>query len=146
MTKGGDIMRTGVYESAILINAALDDQQIEAILTRVKDFIVNNGGQIRELENWGRKRLAYPVEKSKIGYYAIYRFDAPSDIVAKLERTYTLDEQILRFITLKLNNDALEQLEKNKTLSNSFKEELAPEAVAVVAETQVAENNEDNGN
>lgn len=146
MTKGGDIMRTGVYESAILINAALDDQQIEAILTRVKDFIVNNGGQIRELENWGRKRLAYPVEKSKIGYYAIYRFDAPSDIVAKLERTYALDEQILRFITLKLNNDALEQLEKNKTLSNSFKEELAPEAVAVVAETQVAENNEDNGN
>jgi len=116
-------MRTAVYESAVLINAALDDQQIESILSKIKDLITNNGGQIRELENWGRKRLAYPVEKSKIGYYAIYRFDAPSDIVAKLERTYTLDEQILRFVTLKLSNDALEQLEKNKTLSATIKDE-----------------------
>jgi small subunit ribosomal protein S6 len=139
-------MRKGVYESAILINAGLDDQQINTTLTKVKDFIVNNGGQIREIENWGRKRLAYPVEKSKIGYYAIYRFDAPSDIVSKLERTYSLDEQILRFITLKLNNDALEQLEKNKTLSGSTKEELAPETVEAIADTDVAANSEDNGN
>lgn len=139
-------MRKVVYESAILVNAALDDQQIEAILTRVKDFIVNNGGQIREFENWGRKRLAYPVEKSKIGYYAIYRFDAPSDIVAKLERTYSLDEQILRFVTLKLNNDALEQLEKNKALSNSMKEEVPTEVTETVDAEEVENNNEDNGN
>jgi small subunit ribosomal protein S6 len=73
-----------------------------SILTRIKDFITNNGGQIREVDNWGRKRLAYPVEKSKIGYYAIYRFDAPSDLIAKLERIYSLDEQILRYLTLNL--------------------------------------------
>lgn len=138
-------MRKGVYESAILVNAALDDQQIETILTKVKDFIVNNGGQIREFENWGRKRLAYPVEKSKIGYYAIFRFDAPCDIVSKLERTYSLDEQILRFITLKLNNDALEQLEKNKALSNSLKEESNLDT-APAEESVEASNNEENGN
>jgi small subunit ribosomal protein S6 len=139
-------MRTGVYESAVLINAALDDQQIDVILSRIKDLITNNGGQIREIDNWGRKRLAYPVEKSKIGYYAIFRFDAPSDIVAKLERIYTLDEQILRFVTLKLSSDALEQLEKNKTLSSIIKDEVIPETVEV--KTPVNEedkNNEDNG-
>lgn len=139
-------MRTGVYESAVLINAALDDQQIDSILFRIKDFITNNGGQIREVDNWGRKRLAYPVEKSKIGYYAIYRFDGPSDIVAKLERTYGLDEQILRYVTLKLDNDALEQLEKNKTLSSTIKDEVVPDTVEI--KTPVAEedtNNEDNG-
>lgn len=137
-------MRTGVYESAILVNAALDDQQIEAILSKVKDFITTNGGTIREIENWGRKRLAYPVEKSKIGYYAIYRFDGPSDIVSKLERTYSLDEQILRYVTLKLNNDALEQLEKNKTLSATLKEEAASETVEapVVSENSGVENEE----
>ena len=122
-------MGKSVYESAILINAALDDQQIEAIITRVQDLIKNNGGEIRELENWGRKRLAYPVEKSKIGYYAIFRFDAPGDIVAKLERAYTLDEQILRFVTLKLNKDALEQIEKNKSLSVTLKDEVVPETL-----------------
>jgi len=140
-------MRTGVYESTVLINAALDDQQIEIILSRIKDFIINNGGQIRELENWGRKRLAYTVEKNKIGYYVIYRFDAPGDIVAKLERTYSLDEQILRYITLRLNNDALEQLEKNKTLSTTLKEEVIAETVKVSTDTEVAETNkEDNDN
>lgn len=139
-------MRTGVYESAVLINAALDDQQIDLILTRIKDFIINNSGQIRELDNWGRKRLAYPVEKSKIGYYAIYRFDAPSDLIAKLERTYSLDEQILRYVTLKLDNDALEQLEKNKTLSSTMKDDIIPDTAEVKTPvTDEDTNNEDNG-
>jgi small subunit ribosomal protein S6 len=127
-------MGKSVYESAILINAALDDQQIESIITRVKDLITNNGGEIRELENWGRKRLAYPVEKSKIGYYAIFRFDALGDIVAKLERAYTLDEHILRFVTLKLGKNALEQIEKNKALSATLKEETVSEPLEEKAE------------
>jgi small subunit ribosomal protein S6 len=139
-------MRTAVYESAVLINAALDDQQIDSILSRIKDFITNNGGQIRELDNWGRKRLAYPVEKSKIGYYAIYRFDAPSDIVAKLERIYSLDEQILRFVTLKLSSDALEQLEKNKAVLSTIKDEAVPETIEVINTVIEADNeSEDNG-
>lgn len=138
-------MRKGVYESAILINAALDDQQIESIITRVKDLITNNNGEIREIENWGRKRLAYPVAKSKIGYYAIFRFDAPVDIVAKLERAYTLDEQILRFVTLKLSKDALEQIEKNKTLSATLKDEIISEVLPDKTELDEEEiENEDN--
>ncbi|HQF43142.1 MAG TPA: 30S ribosomal protein S6 [Ignavibacteriaceae bacterium] len=140
-------MRTGVYESAILINAALDDQQIDAILTKIKDFIISNGGTIREIENWGRKRLAYPVAKSKIGYYAIYRFDAPRDMVAKLERIYLLDEQILRHLTLNLSNDAIEQLEKNKTLSATLKEDITSEIVeAPIASEELDVENEENDN
>ncbi len=140
-------MRTGVYESAILINAALDDQQIEAILSKIKDFIISNGGTIREIENWGRKRLAYPVAKSKIGYYAIYRFDAPRDMVAKLERIYLLDEQILRHLTLNLSNDALEQLEKNKTLSATLKEDITSEIMEVpIVPEELDVENEDNDN
>ena len=112
-------MKNQVYESAVLINAALDDEQIDGIINRIKETIVNNGGEIREFENWGRKRLAYMVKKSKIGYYAIFRFDAPTTIVSKLERFYTLDEYILRFLTISLDNDALQQLEKNKSQTQS---------------------------
>ena len=107
-------MKNNVYESAILINAALDDEQIEAIIGRIKETILNNGGEIREIENWGRKRLAYTVKKSKIGYYVIIRFNAPTNLVSKLERFYSLDEYILRYLTISLDNDALEQLERNK--------------------------------
>ena len=110
-------MKNNTYESAVLINAALDDEQIEAIIARIKETIVSNAGEISEVENWGRKRLAYMVKKSKIGYYVIFRFDAPSNIISKLERFYTLDEYILRFITIRLDKDAIEQLQKNKAQS-----------------------------
>lgn len=112
-------MKNNIYESAVLINAALDDEQIEAIIARIKEAIVNNGGEISEVENWGRKRLAYMVKKSKIGYYVIFRFNAPSTIISKLERFYTLDEYILRFLTIRLDKDAIEQLQKNNAQSAS---------------------------
>ncbi len=131
-------MRTKAYESAVIINAALDDEQIESIISRIKDTIVNNGGEIREVENWGRKRLAYMVKKSKIGYYAIFRFNAPSTIVAKLERFYQLDEQILRYLTIALDNDALQHLEQNKLNSIS----VEAEKTAIAEETATVEKNE----
>jgi small subunit ribosomal protein S6 len=109
-------MKKQTYESSVLINAALDDPQIEGIISKIKENITANGGEIKEIENWGRKRLAYMVNKSKIGYYAIFRFDAPTTIISKLERFYTLDDHILRFINLKLDAVALEQIEKNKVV------------------------------
>ncbi len=115
-------MKKNAYESAVIINAALDDEQIESIVSRIKEFITNNGGDIREIENWGRKRLAYMINKSKIGYYAIFRFDAPTSIISKLERNYTLDEHILRYLTISLDRDAVEYLEKKRIDSQSESE------------------------
>jgi len=133
-------MKNNVYESAVLINAALDDEQINNIIARIKETIVNNGGEIREVENWGRKRLAYIVKKSKIGYYVIFRFDAPSSIISKLERFYTLDEYILRFLTIRLDSDALQQIEKNKKQSLSeITEEVIP---SETEDTKIKEVNE----
>ncbi len=110
-------MKTNIYESAVIINAALEDEQINSVISHIKETILNNGGEVREIENWGRKRLAYMVKKSKIGYYVFFRFNAPSSVVSKLERTYVLDEHILRFLTIKLDNDAIEHIEKNKKVS-----------------------------
>ena len=107
-------MKTNAYESTVMINAALDDDQIEAEVSRLQENIINFGGEIIEVEKVGRKRLAYIVNKSKIGYYAIFRFNAPSNIVAKLERSYSLNDNVLRFLTIVLDKDALEYFEKNK--------------------------------
>jgi small subunit ribosomal protein S6 len=97
-----------------MINAALDDDQLEAEVARLQENIINFGGEIIEVDKVGRKRLAYIVNKSKIGYYAIFRFNAPSNIVAKLERSYSLNDNVLRFLTIALDKDALEYFEKNK--------------------------------
>lgn len=118
-------MKTKAYESAVLINAALEDEQIEGVISRIKDLLVNNGAEVKDIDRWGRKRLAYVVKKSKLGYYTIFRFDAPTNIVAKLERSNVLDEHILRHLTVELDNDAIEQLEKNK-LSTTLVTEVEP--------------------
>lgn len=126
-------MKINAYESAVIINAALDDEQIEGEVSRLKEHIINFGGEILDIDKVGRKRLAYVVNKSKIGYYAIFRFSAPSIIVAKLERIFTLDENILRFLTIKLDKDALEYFEKNRTAAL----DLIPDVIAPVTAEEV---------
>jgi small subunit ribosomal protein S6 len=117
-------MKRRVYESAVLINAAPDDETIKSIISRIKETITSNGGKILEVEDWGRKRLAYQVKKSKIGYYAIFRFDSLPDLVPKLERYYQLDENILRYLTVTLSKEALEQIEIDKSLLTQLAEEV----------------------
>jgi small subunit ribosomal protein S6 len=135
-------MNKRVYESAVLINAALDDETIKNLIDRIKETITTNGGEIVEIEDWGRKRLAYQVKKSKIGYYAIFRFNSPPDLVPKLERNYQLDENILRYLTITLSKEALEQIEIDKSQLTQLAEEV--EVIPVVppeADEDDVENN-----
>ena len=131
-------MNTRVYESAILINAALDDEAIKTLISKVKETITNNAGEILEVEDWGRKRLAYQVKKSKIGYYAIFRFNSQPDLIPKLERYYQLDEAILRYLTITLSKDALEQIEIDKSLLPQLVEEV--EQIPVVPPEEADED------
>lgn len=126
-------MRARNYESVVLINAALEDEQIEATISRILEVLTTNGGEIVEVDKWGRKRLAYPIKKAKSGYYLILRFKAPTQLITTLERNYRLDENIIRYITIALDKFALEAIAKQKESSK---------AVEVVAEEVVPNNNE----
>lgn len=96
-----------VYETTFIVNASLDDHQIDAVIEKVKDLITKNGGEIREFVKWGRKRFAYPLKKKNNGFYVVIEFSAPGDVIAKLERHYFLDENILRYLSLVLDKRAL---------------------------------------
>ncbi|MFI5237363.1 MAG: 30S ribosomal protein S6 [Ignavibacteriales bacterium] len=123
-------MKKRVYESAVLFNAALDDEAIKNVISRIKETITVNGGEILETEDWGRKRLAYQVKRSKIGYYVIIRFNSQTDLIPKLERSYQLDENILRYLTIALTKDALEQIEFDKSQQSKLAE-LVEEIIPV---------------
>ena len=127
-----------MYESAVLMNAALEDEQIQSIISRIKETITNSGGVINDFEDWGRKRLAYIVKKNKIGYYAIFRFSAPPVVLSKIDRLFKLDDNILRYLTIKLSKAALEQIEKNKEQINA---QSAPEVDNIKLEGVVPEEN-----
>jgi small subunit ribosomal protein S6 len=135
-------MIKSVYESAVLINAALEDEAIQAVISRIKETISSSGGEIRDVEDWGRKRLAYIVKKSKIGYYVFFRIDALPDLVSKLERFYQLDDNILRYLTIKLSSEALEQIETDKVQ----KPEIIEEIDELIVPSSKTENKEEENN
>jgi small subunit ribosomal protein S6 len=137
-------MSNRAYESAVLINAALEDDQIDTILKKIEESITTQGGSIREIENWGRKRLAYMVKKSKIGYYTIYRYDAPPELISKLDRQFQLEENILRYLNIKLSNEALEQIEKDKKEATEVVEIEEKVASSVNSDKDTAEDEKDN--
>ena len=112
-------MRSRTYESVAIINAALEDEQIEATISRIQEVITSHGGEIVEVDKWGRKRLAYPIQKAKSGYYLVLRFNAPTELIAALERNYRLDETIIRYLTITLDKFALEAIAKQKETSKT---------------------------
>ncbi|MGB2868178.1 MAG: 30S ribosomal protein S6 [Bacteroidota bacterium] len=96
------------YETTFIVNAGLDDPQIDAVIEKVKDVVTKGGGTIRDIAKWGRKRFAYVIRRKNNGFYVVCEFTGPGDLIAKLERHYELDENIIRFLTITLDKNALQ--------------------------------------
>jgi small subunit ribosomal protein S6 len=115
-----------IYETTFIVSATLDDAQIDAVIEKVKEVIVKNGGDVRSLEKWGRKRLAYTVDKKNNGFYVFFEFKGPGDLIAKMDRHYQLDEQIIRYLTIQLDKKALKAKEIASALLKSQAAAAAP--------------------
>jgi small subunit ribosomal protein S6 len=126
-------MKTNHYESVVIFNSSLEDEQIKAAIQRTLETIKSHGGEISEVEDWGRKRLAYPIQKSKSGYYYVMRYVAPPESIAKIERFFFLEEAIIRYLTVKLDKKAIEHYKKKA-------EEAAKAAQEAPKETSETEN------
>lgn len=136
-------MRRNHYETAVIINAALDDEQIETELVKISGIITDGGGVISETEKWGRKRLAYTINKNRIGYYVIYRFEAPVDLIAEFERLLKIDEAVVRFLTIRLEKEALEYFANRKTEAEAAELEAVEFEVVADDEADVIETEAD---
>jgi small subunit ribosomal protein S6 len=95
------------YETTFIVNASLDDSQIESVINRVQDTITKGGGSITAFNKWGRKRLSYPINKKTTGFYVNIEFDAPGAAITMLKRSFQLDEMILRHLTVIIDAKAL---------------------------------------
>ncbi len=123
------------YESTVIINASLDDGQTEQVIARISETITKGGGTISALNKWGRKRLAYSINKKTNGYYVNFEFAAPSSLIAPLERGYQLDELILRYLTVVLDSKAIAAKKVAPALP-------VPEAVVVKAREPLFQSDE----
>ena len=82
------------YESVIILTPVLSEKQMGDAIASFRQLITENDGEIIHEENWGLTKLAYPIQKKVTGFYHIFEFSAPNDLVAKLELAYRRDEQI----------------------------------------------------
>ena len=127
-------MKTNHYESVIIFNSTLEDPQVDSILSSLEEQMSANGVEISDVEKWGRKRLAYQIQKGKSGLYVIYHFTSPREYITKFERSLRLDENVIRFLTIKLESKDLAFIEKKK---NDAAEEVAKVEPTVAAKTEV---------
>ena len=88
------------YESVIIINPSVDEEGIKAVIAKFTDLI-NNDGKVESVNEIGKKRLAYEIMKNKEGYYTVFNFEAKPELIAELERNYRIDDNIIKFITIK---------------------------------------------
>jgi small subunit ribosomal protein S6 len=95
------------YETIIILDSAADEDKIESQIQKYAAFLTKNGSEIVNIDRWGRKKFAYPIKKKHTGYYASIEFTSGTDIVAKLDRAYHLDENVLRFLTISYDKKTL---------------------------------------
>jgi small subunit ribosomal protein S6 len=128
------------YELTFVVRPDVDDKQTQAAASRVESLITSRGGELTNVQNWGKRRLAYPIGHHAEGSYFVYRVRMEPESQAEVEHELNLDEQVLRFISLYLDPVALEAL-KNPPPPMAPREprRLREEPAAAPAEAAPAE-------
>ena len=109
------------YETVFITTPVLSEAQMKEAVQKFKNVIADNQGEIVHEENWGLKKLAYPIQKKSTGFYYLIEFKGPSDIVEKLEIQYRRDERIIRFLTFRMEKFAIAYAEKRRKQKESVK-------------------------
>ena len=90
------------YESVVIINPAVEEERLKELTTKFTDMI-NKDGKVDKVDNLGKKKLAYPVKKNTEGYYVVFYFTANPSIIAELERNYRITDDVIKFMTINVN-------------------------------------------
>lgn len=111
------------YETVFIANPVLSAQQMKEAVEKFKKVITENGGKIIHQEDWGLRKLAYPIQKKSTGFYYLIEFEGEGELIGKLETEYRRDERIMRFLTFKMDKYAVEYANKKRSLKPEKKQE-----------------------
>ena len=102
------------YETVFILTPVLSEPQMKDAVETYKSVLKEAGAEITNEENWGLKKLAYPISSKKTGFYQLLEFTAPPTSIEKLEVEFRRDERVMRFLTTRLDKYAVEYSEKRK--------------------------------
>ncbi|WP_042723026.1 MULTISPECIES: 30S ribosomal protein S6 [Flavobacteriales] len=96
------------YETVFILTPVLSDAQVEEAVNKYVDLIKEKNCEIVAKENWGLKKLAYPIQLKKNGFYTLIEFKGEGSVVADLELAFKRDERVIRYLTTKLDKHAVD--------------------------------------
>ena len=87
------------YETIFIVNPEVAEEGIKALVQKFSD-IINNDGKVLEVQEMGKKKLAYEIKKNKEGYYIVINFEAKPELIKELERVYRITDDVIKFLTI----------------------------------------------
>ena len=107
------------YETVFILTPVLSDAQMKEAVDKFTDLLKAEGAEIVNEENWGLRKLAYPIEKKTTGFYQLIEFKAKPETIATLEVNFRRDERVIRFLTFRQDKYAAEYAAKRRSLKSS---------------------------
>ena len=95
------------YETVFILNPVLSEDQMKDTVEKFVKVLKNNNAEVLNIEHWGLRKLAYPIQKKSTGFYALIEFSASPKMIETLETEYRRDESVMRFLTMVLDKHAL---------------------------------------
>ena len=102
------------YETVFILTPVLSDEQMKETVAKFKTLLTDNGAEMVNVETWGLKKMAYPIQKKSTGFYCLLEFKAEPTLVKTLETAFRRDERVIRFITVKEDKHMVAYSEKRR--------------------------------
>ena len=107
------------YETVFILNPVLSESQVKETVQKFEDYLVSKGAEMIYKEDWGLKKLAYPIQKKKSGFYHLFEFKLEGVNLAAFELEFRRDERFMRYLTVKLDKHAVDWAEKRRGRSKT---------------------------
>ena len=121
-----------MYETIFILDSLLAPEEIDKITDRVKEMIETNGGKVITIDKWGKKRLAYEIQKKQYGFYVAIEFEGEGPIPNSLEREYNFNDKILRYLTYRYTKNKI--IVRNKEVEAKKNQPAISEIPEIVPE------------
>jgi small subunit ribosomal protein S6 len=93
------------YETILIFHPDLSDEELDTHAEAVRDRLTAGGAEIKDMERWGKRRLAYNVRRQRYGHYVLYRYTAPAKVIRETESHLTISEFVLKYLTVRCGSD-----------------------------------------
>ncbi|NLP20100.1 MAG: 30S ribosomal protein S6 [Bacteroidales bacterium] len=110
------------YETVFIATPVLSEAQMKEAVNKFRRIITDNNGELIHEEDWGLKKLAYPIKKKSTGFYYLFEFRSEGEFINKLETEFRRDERIMRFLTFKMDKHAIAYSEKKRKMNSKTAE------------------------